>query len=68
VKPGDLVRFTTSMYRDWGLGLIIREYDMVDRDGRKHPGFYYVMTQVGERLVSDSFMEELSADQIPRPQ
>lgn len=68
MKPGDLVRFTTSLYHDWGLGLIIREYDMVDRDGRKHPGYYHVMTQVGERLVSDSFMEELSVDQLPRPQ
>lgn len=68
MKPGDLVRFTTNMYRDWGLGLIIREYDMVDRDGVKHLGFYYVMTRVGERLVSDSFMEELSVDHLPRPQ
>ena len=68
MKPGDLVRFTTFLYHDWGLGLIIREYDMADRDGVKHLGFYYVMTQVGERLVSDSFMEELSVDQLPRPQ
>jgi len=68
MKPGDLVRFTTSVYSGWGLGLILRPYDMADRDGVKHLGFYYVMTQVGERLVSDSFMEEVSVDQLPRPQ
>jgi hypothetical protein len=38
----------------------------VDRDGRKHPGYYHVMTQVGEKLVSDSFMEELNVDPISR--
>ena len=68
MRIGSLVKFTTSVYSGWGLGLILREYDMVDRDGRKHLGFYYVMTQVGERLASDSFMEKLSVDQLPRPQ
>jgi hypothetical protein len=66
MRIGSLVKFTTSVYRGWGLGLILREYDMVDRDGRKHPGYYHVMTQVGEKLVSDSFMEELSVDPVSR--
>jgi hypothetical protein len=66
MRIGSLVKFTTSVYSGWGLGLILREYDMVDRDGRKHPGYYHVMTQVGEKLVSDSFMEELSVDPVSR--
>lgn len=66
MRIGSLVKFTTSVYRGWGLGLILREYDMVDRDGRKHPGYYHVMTQVGEKLVSDSFMEELNVDPVSR--
>jgi len=59
VRIGSLVKFTTSVYSGWGLGLILREYDRVDRDGRKHPGYYHVMTLLGVKLVSDSFMEEL---------
>ena len=66
MRIGSLVKFTTSVYNGWGLGLILREYDMVDRDGRKHPGYYHVMTQVGEKLVSDSFMEELNVDPVSR--
>ena len=66
MRIGSLVKFTTSVYNGWGLGLILREYDMVDRDGRKHPGYYHVMTQVGEKLVSDSFMEELNVDSVSR--
>ncbi len=62
VRIGSLVKFTTVAYNEWGLGLILREYDIVDRDGRKHPGYYYVMTRAGEKLVSDSFMDELSVD------
>ena len=64
MRVGSLVKFTTASYHDWGLGLILRQYDIVDREGRKHPGFYYVLTQLGQKLVSDSFMEELSVDSI----
>ena len=59
MRIGSLVKFTTSVYSGWGLGLILCEYDMVDRDGRKHLGHYHVMTLLGVKLVSDSFMEEL---------
>jgi len=59
VKPGDMVRFTTSVYRTWGLGVVLSEYSMKDRDGRVHPGFYYVLTVEGEKLVSYNFMEKI---------
>jgi len=65
MRIGSLVKFTNSLYHDWGLGLILREYDMQDRNGTKHTGFYYVFTQLGDtRLVSDSYMEELSINPI----
>jgi hypothetical protein len=65
MRIGSLVKFTNTLYREWGLGLILREYDMQDRNGTKHAGFYYVFTQLGDtRLVSDSFMEELSINPI----
>lgn len=64
MRIGSLVKFTNTLYYDWGLGLILREYDIVDREGRKHPGFYYVLTQLGQKLASDSFMDELSVDPI----
>ena len=65
MKPGDLVRFNVSAYFDLGFGIILREYDMVDRDGVLHPGFYYVLTRGGEKLISDSFMELVSDVKIP---
>ena len=58
MRIGSLVKFTNALYSNWGLGLILREYD----GNHKHLGYYYVMTQSGERLASDSFMEELSVD------
>lgn len=64
MRIGSLVKFTNALYYVWGLGLILRQYDIVDREGRKHSGFYYVLTQLGQKLVSDSFMEELSVDSI----
>lgn len=59
MRPGDIVRFTTTLYDDWGLGLIICEHRIVDRDGVVHPGYYWVLTQCGEKVVSDSFMEKI---------
>jgi hypothetical protein len=50
-----MVRFTTSVYRTWGLGVVLSEYSMKDRD----PGFYYVLTVEGEKLVSYNFMEKI---------
>ena len=65
MRVGSLVKFTTASYHDWGLGLILRPYDVMDRDNRiRCFGFYYVMTQLGQKLVSDSYMEELSVDSI----
>jgi hypothetical protein len=55
--PGSLVRFNVSLYKHWGICVVLREYNMVDRDGRKHPGYYYVLTPEGEKLISDHFME-----------
>jgi len=57
MKIGDLVFFTVTLYKHWGIGIVLREYNMVDRDGRKHQGFYYVLTPEGENLISDHFME-----------
>ena len=54
-----MVRFTTSVYRTWGLGVVLSEYNMKDRDGRVHPGFYYVLTVEGEKLVSYNFMDKI---------
>lgn len=59
MKTGDLIFFTITTYKRWGICVVLREYDMVDRDGRKHPGFYYVLTPEGEKLISDQFMELL---------
>ena len=28
----------------------------VDRDGKKHPGFYYVLTPEGEKLIRSCFL------------
>ena len=63
MRIGSLVKFSESYPRSWGLGLILRKYD----DKHKHLdylGYYYVLTQLGQKLVSDSFMEELSVDPI----
>ncbi len=59
MKPGDLVRFTANMYRTWGIGVVLREYSMKDREGRIHADFYYVLTVEGEKLVSHNFMEKI---------
>ena len=59
VKTGDFIRFTVSTYKHWGIGVVLREYNMVDRDGRKHTGYYYVLTHEGEKLISDHFMEPI---------
>lgn len=61
MKLGSLVRFTSQVYinHGWGIGVIIREYDVPDRDGKTHPGHYYVLTHRGEKLVADCFMEEI---------
>ena len=58
MRVGSLVKFSESYPRSWDLGLILRKYD----DKHKHLdylGYYYVLTQLGQKLVSDSFMEEL---------
>ena len=60
MRVGSLVKFTAASYSNQGLGLILREYD----GNHKYLGYYYVMTQSGEKLASDSFMEELSVDPI----
>lgn len=53
------MRFTTSLYDEWGLGLIIKDHRIVDRDGVLHRGYYWVLTQCGQKVVSDSFMEKI---------
>lgn len=63
MRIGSLVKFSESYPRSWGLGLILLKYD----DKHKHLdylGYYYVLTQLGQKLISDSFMEELSVDPI----
>ena len=61
MKMGTLVRFTVSMYSDWGFGIILREKPIVDRDGRNHTGFYEVFTaNCGEKVVSKDFFEVIS--------
>lgn len=58
MKSGDIVKFTTSVYQDcWGLGLIIENANIVDRDGRLHPEFFRVLTQEGIKVVAGCFME-----------
>ena len=65
MRVGSLVKFTHSLYREWGLGLILRPYDVMDRFNRiRCFGFYYVMTQLGEKLASDSYMEQVSVDNL----
>jgi len=65
MKIGSLVKFTHTMYREWGLGLVLREHRIMGRDNQiSCLGFYYVMTQLGEKLTSDSYMEELSINPI----
>jgi len=59
MNPGDLVFFTVNLYKSWGIGIILREYHLVDRDGKKHDGYYYVLTHEGEKLVSDHFMDPI---------
>lgn len=60
LKSGTLVRFTMTVYQDWGLGVVLHYHDIKDREGRSHPGYYMVFTQRGEKVVSDSFMEVVS--------
>ena len=62
MKRGALVRFTVSIYSSWGLGILLGEKPMVDREGRNHRGFYDVLTQCGVKLVSEEFFERLSWD------
>lgn len=62
MKRGTLVRFTVSIYSSWGLGILLGEKPMVDREGRNHRGFYHVLTQCGVKLVSEEFFERLSWD------
>jgi len=68
MRVGSLVKFTHLTYREWGLGLILRlcyKYEVMDRDNQiRCLGFYYVMTQLGEKLASDSYMEQVSLDPI----
>ncbi len=62
MKRGTLVRFNVYPYSSWGLGILLGEKPMVDREGRNHRGFYDVLTQRGVKLVSDEFFERLSWD------
>ena len=39
MRIGSLVKFTPTMYSGWGLGLILRQYDIVDREGKKTSRF-----------------------------
>jgi len=54
VKPGDLVKFTVSVYNDWGIGLVI--CDLSERGG-DWKGYYNVLTLKGIKGVSYHFME-----------
>lgn len=60
IQIGDLVRFTASVYNNLGIGLVIREHEIVDRDGTQHRGYYCVLTQRGQKVISQVFMEKLS--------
>ena len=65
MRIGSLVKFSESYPRSWGLGLILHKYD--DKHKRLdsvYSGYYYALTQLGQKLVSDSFMEELSVEPI----
>lgn len=65
MRIGSLVKFMSHSMRKQGynLGLIIREYNTANCNGIIIPGFYYVLTQCGEKLVSDRFMKEVSVDE-----
>ena len=58
--PGQLVRFISTIYRDWGLGIVLRHADVRDRSGRRrHPaGFWVVLTSRGEqKTLNRAFLE-----------
>jgi hypothetical protein len=58
LRPGSLIRFTSSVYisAGWGLGLVIGSHDIYDRDGANHTGFHTVLTAVGVKAVHEVFM------------
>lgn len=60
MSPGDLVRFTVSLYRNWEIGIVIRDYAMKSTDSRWQDEYYYVLTKDGERLVSEHFMKKIN--------
>jgi hypothetical protein len=60
MKRGDLVRFTSHVYKEWGLGIIMEKYVMTDSNRFEPPGFFFVFTPVGRKLVSALFMEVIS--------
>lgn len=59
LTPGDIVKFTSNLYRDWGLGLVLHHAIIRDREGRIHVGFFDVLTAAGVKRVSCNFMEKL---------
>lgn len=56
---GDLVGFTVSLYEDIGLGMVICEKPIYDRNGTLHTSFYCVLTHTGVKVISDAFMKRL---------
>ena len=61
MNPGSLVRFTVSMYHNWGIGTIIRPKTYTDRDGRVHSSYYEVYTLEGIKVVHKEFMERIES-------
>ena len=62
MRPGDLVLFTAKLYQGWGMGLVLSTHEFVDYKGRRHGGFYDVLTHAGVKVVSNAFMEKVQGN------
>lgn len=65
IKPGDIVRFTSLLHCDLGLGLVLAEKLYLDDKGNLFPGHFVVLTSKGQKIIYHSLMEAISLPQSP---